>query len=338
MPPSDSWNGEEADVKNEDGDVPKALSATQRSLLELFVDVLGVTPLGIHDDFFELGGDSLMALRLFERIDEVLGKKLPASVLFDAPTIDRLATLVEGQPTSPRTLVPIQTHGSKRPFFCVPGLDDEVLALGPLSRHLGGDQPFYALHARELQATASAPIPIATLAAHYVATVRSVDPGPILIGGYSGGGRVAFEMARVLAMDGQQAALVALFDSSWTVRAQTIAIRRLFDYAKEHQLTLDDRLRLMRTVQAHRRHIPRPYSGRVDLFRVQDTQDEPDLGWRRFAPDLHIHHVPGDHLSALREPHVRHLADRLKVVIENLQLATAAHDTPQLPANGGEPQ
>ena len=105
------------------------------------------------DDFFELGGHSLLAVRLMSRIEQVFGKKIPLSVLFKAPTIESLSAVLrqetDGSSWSP--LVPIQSHGSKRPFFCVHAVSGNVLCYRTLAHHLGPQRPFYALQARGLE-------------------------------------------------------------------------------------------------------------------------------------------------------------------------------------------
>jgi thioesterase domain-containing protein len=84
-------------------------------------------------------------------------------------------------------------------------------------------------------------------------------------------------------------------------------------------LTSEERLRFIRAIQAARRYVPQPYGGRVDLFRAEKfAVSDPDLGWRAYAlGGVRVHVVPGDHLSIIREPYVRHLGDRLRTVIDN---------------------
>jgi thioesterase domain-containing protein len=113
-------------------------------------------------------------------------------------------------------LVPIQTHGQERPFFCVHSVGGQVASYYLLSRHLGLERPFYGIQARFLfeEEVSERVTPIEETAARYLEAVREAQPeGPYLIGGYSFGGVVAYEMAVQLRRAGQEVGLVALFDT-----------------------------------------------------------------------------------------------------------------------------
>ncbi len=186
-------------------------------LARLFSEVLGVPNAGVHDNFFELGGDSLLAVRLFLKIEEAFGRQLPLATLIQAPTIEALAKTLRhdgwSAPWSP--LVPMQPAGTKPPFFCVHGVGGNILNFRPLSKHLGNDQPFYALQARGLGGQQTPLTRIEEMAALYVDEIRKVQRhGPYHLGGLSFGGVVAFEMAQQLRREGEQVALVALFDTA----------------------------------------------------------------------------------------------------------------------------
>ncbi len=190
--------------------------AIQVRLLRIWERVLGVTTIGIHDDFFDRGGHSLLALRLFMEIEKELGKALPLAVLFRAPTIAALAAVLarEGVESSWPSLVPIEARGSRTPFFCVHAIGANVLNYRLLSRHLGDQQPFYGLQSRGLDGAHDPHDRLEEMAAAYLQEVRSVQPhGPYLIGGGSSGGIVAWEMAQQLRAAGEEVALLALIDT-----------------------------------------------------------------------------------------------------------------------------
>ena len=190
-------------------------SATEKTLARIWEEVLKVEPIGVHDNFFELGGHSLLAVRLFAAIERKFGQRLPLATLFQAPTIGQLAASLEKETrTSWSSLVPVQPHGSRRPFFCVHAVGGNVLEYYDLARRLDADQPFYALQSRGLDETQAPHTRIEDMAAHYLKEIREIQPaGPYLIGGRSLGGIIAYEMACQLRSQGDEVALLALLDS-----------------------------------------------------------------------------------------------------------------------------
>lgn len=184
----------------------------EASLLAIWEDVLTMHPIGVTDDFFELGATSIVAARIFDRIERELGASLPLSPLFAAPTIERLAELIERGSIERRwtSLVPIQPSGTKRPLFFVHGGAGTILHFHDLAKRLGKDQPFYGFQMQGLYGDAAPHTTVEQMAAHYIAEMKTIQPaGPYAIGGYCFGGIVAFEMARKLREDGDGVALLA---------------------------------------------------------------------------------------------------------------------------------
>ena len=185
-------------------------------LTQIWENVLGIEPIGAHDDFFEIGGHSLLAVRLFSQIEKFFDRPLPLAVIFQAPTVESLADRLrqEGWQAPWASLVVIQGGKGRAPFFCVPGWGGNILGFYDLARELGADQPVYGLQAKGLDGKEEPLTRIEDMAAHYIKEVKAVLPkGPYLLGGASFGGSVAFEMARQLEAAGESAALVALFDA-----------------------------------------------------------------------------------------------------------------------------
>jgi amino acid adenylation domain-containing protein len=183
-------------------------------LLQIWEEVLHVSGIGIEDDFFALGGHSLLAVTLMARMQKEWGCRLELSLLVEGATIKQLAEHLRGDSDfSPRSpLVPIQAGGSNPPFFCVHPAGGTVLCYVPLARHMGAEQPFYALEDlyRDHEPEAS----IEGLAERYIAAIREVQPqGPYDLGGWSFGGIVAYEMAVQLVRMGETVNRVVLIDS-----------------------------------------------------------------------------------------------------------------------------
>jgi amino acid adenylation domain-containing protein len=191
--------------------------ALEMELTKIWESVLGLKTIGIRDDFFELGGHSMLAARVFGQIARVIDVDLPLAVLFEAPTIERLASVVRKKSGTVKaagsSLVELQGEGSLPPlFFAHPG-SGNIFCYIELSRLLGKDQPVYAFQSRTLEPGATWPS-IEQMAAHYVELLRGVQPeGPYNVSGLSMGGSVAFEMARQLESAGQKVGLLAILDA-----------------------------------------------------------------------------------------------------------------------------
>jgi len=185
-------------------------------IVRLWEQIFGIRPIGIHDNFFDLGGHSLIALRFLAQVDKEFGVKLPLAVLLQAPTIEQLSEcLREEEWTSPLTsLVPIQPQGSKPPLFCIHGAGGEVMFYQALAAHLGDDQPLYGLQAQGMDGRHPPHGSVQEMAAHYIHELQTVQPhGPYYLSGASLGGVIAFEMAQQFISMGESVAFLGFFDS-----------------------------------------------------------------------------------------------------------------------------
>jgi amino acid adenylation domain-containing protein/FkbH-like protein len=189
----------------------------EKQLCPLWENLLRVERIGIRDDFFDLGGHSLLAVHLFAQVEKITGQKLPLVTLFQAPTIEQLASVLDqgGGAPSRSLLVPMQPRGNKPPLFLVHGAGGDVLwGYANLIAHMEPDQPVYAIKSRG-QTGLEEFEQLEEMAAFYVREARSLQPeGPYFLGGYCFGGNVAYEMARQLRAAGQEVALLALIDSA----------------------------------------------------------------------------------------------------------------------------
>jgi aspartate racemase len=189
----------------------------EEQLATLWTNVLQLKSIGVRDNFFELGGHSLLAARLFAQIENRFGKHLPLATLFQSPTIEQLANVLRESGTSKAwsSLVAIQSEGSRPPLFCVHAAGANVLIYRPMSRHLGNDQPVYALQAQGLDGQSPPLTRVEDMAALYIKEIRAFQPeGPYFLLGASFGGLVAFEMAQQLLAQGRQVALLAMMNTN----------------------------------------------------------------------------------------------------------------------------
>jgi amino acid adenylation domain-containing protein len=185
-------------------------------LVRLWEQVFGVSPIGVTDDFFDLGGHSFIAMRLMSQVYKKFGQTIPISILFETRTIRRLATSMRRRQVAAERnscLVPIQPHGTKTPIFAVHPFGGNVFCYYPLAKHLGTDQPFYGFEAPGLRGEQDPLDDFRPMAAHYLNLIKGIQPqGPYLLCGWSLGGVIAFELAQQLHRCGDSTALLAVFD------------------------------------------------------------------------------------------------------------------------------
>jgi amino acid adenylation domain-containing protein len=253
-------------------------TAVEEALARIWADILKVPHVGVHDDFFECGGHSLLAVRLFAKIEKEFGNRLPLSSLFQDATIAHLARLIDepdGSTARP-AVVAIQPRGAKQPFFCVHEFFGDVLCYMNLARHVGHDHAFYALQARGLDGLEEPVTEVEAMAASYIEEMRRVQPeGPYALGGLSSGGVVAFEMAQQLHAMGERVGLVALLDSAVPnsgYHTLTMSRRCLRDFLWD----LPSWFRGFRELTA---------SQRLDLVRLKVTTAKATLAARLHPPD-----------------------------------------------------
>ncbi|MFL6211451.1 MAG: non-ribosomal peptide synthetase [Pyrinomonadaceae bacterium] len=355
----------------------------ERALVRLWEEILDVHPVGVTDDFFLLGGHSVLALRVVGQIHKLFGKEVPLATMIQAGTIENLARMLRAEPRllpwDP--LVTIQPEGTKTPFFAIHSIGGQVFCYVSLARHLGPEQPFYGLQAPALEDVGHGHVAIEDMAAHYVKAMLDVQPaGPYMLGGYSFGVQVAFEMACQLKAQGQEVALLALLDSPSPIelhklppyedddafmfalrgkvaafeRGRTIEMTRHefdgLDYEAQlahlHKRMVDEDLfppehdiEFLRHFMAGyktrqkavRFYHPKPYPGRITLFRAAETDpwlaehfikagvdiNDKTCGWGALSTEpVAVYEIPGNHDRMCYEPHVRVLAKRLRQCID----------------------
>jgi aspartate racemase len=325
----------------------------ENNLVRIWCAVLGKEKIGTRDNFFDLGGHSLLAARLMHRIEQTLGQRLPLAALLQAPTVEQFAALLrqEGWSASWSSLVAIQPEGSRVPFFCVHGVGGNVVGFRDLARHMGPDQPFYALQPQGLDGKRPCISSVTEMAENYIKEIRRVQPeGPYRIGGYSFGGLVAYEMAQQLRAQDQEVSLLALLDTypgkmesrgSQLRNLRKLPLKAALTFLVKKgsfvMMTLCKRLELqmlpkpLRNVRqacakAAGDYTVQPYAGQVTLFRVKEKSvgslnDPYAIWWRVAAGGVDLREISGDHLSLLKEPQVRLLAEELSDALGHSAIA-----------------
>ena len=221
-----------------DSDFVAPAPGIQAELAAIWSGLLGIAQVGAADSFFDLGGHSLIAVRMFGQVRKAFGLDLPISTLFEAPTIAELAALIEErtgprEPVSPdnlralpvaarprfRFLVDMGGRGEGTPFFMVAGMFGNIMNLRQLAQRLGPDRRFWGIQARGLLGEDKPHQDLAEAARDYIEELRQVQPaGPYLLGGFSGGGLTAYEMARQLGAAGEEVAMLVMLDTPLPLR------------------------------------------------------------------------------------------------------------------------
>jgi acetoacetyl-CoA synthetase len=331
-----------------DAEVPQRAAATPAGTLEeeltaIWEGVLGVSPIGPDDDFFESGGTSLLTAPLFQQVADRLGRRLPLSTILHAPTIASLAALLRDRPDDAwGSLELLKLGNTKRPLFIAPGRSGEVLGLRPLADHIETDRAIYGLRARGLLDGELPLDRVEDMADAHIDAVRALQPhGPYSLIGSSLGGPVMLEIARRLTSAGEQVEFLGFVSttSEWArlnrrerllqavrlplrwPRALTAelgpTVRRLKRRLDRHRSTLvAGDPQTIRVREAGNRawvgYRTQSYDGRAAFFvpsRIGLLQPDPAVVWRRTVTGgTTVRVVAGSKDQLLREPHVVGLA------------------------------
>jgi thioesterase domain-containing protein len=333
----------------------RAVDGTPRDVVEerlagWFASVLQRRDIGIHDNFFDLGGYSLLATQLFAVIEAETGRRIPVATLFEAPTVASLADVIRqgASPSAWTSLVTIQPLGTQLPFFYVAPYMISVLELVRLGEELGHDQPLYGIQPQGLDGHSPIHTSIEDMAAHYIKEIKSVQPlGPYRVGGHCSGSWVAFEMARQLEAAGDELDAVVLVDQGppgverqFPPRSRYMWMRIRFYYsdgrlvpAIRWQLKIWAKRRFLRRVApstirneenvraAHRAAYQTYVGGTIKhelaLIRSDESISLEDKSWylewrTKTAGPMRVAHTPGTHANLLKRGFVEHLADRVR--------------------------
>jgi len=205
------------------------ITATQIAIAGIWSELLDIENPGIHDDFFALGGHSLLTIRMLREIEQRSGRRLTIASVFEGPTIERISALLDsGQQTdAPATgvIMPIKTSGNRPPLFCIDGEPTRMAG------HVHEDQPIYSIyHAYDRDFVA--PEKIEDLAGIYIEQMRKIQPhGPYHLAGFCVGGLVGYEMSNQLRADGEEVAYLAMIDPTipgWRSGNRAEWVRRSF--------------------------------------------------------------------------------------------------------------
>jgi amino acid adenylation domain-containing protein len=335
---------------------PRAASGAQnrppdqleRRLASVWKIVFDLPEVDVEDDFFVLGGDSLMAVSLLSRIDREFGASLQFVDLVQNPTVANLANLLRKNAAPQRTLaaVEIQRGGLRPILFFAPCIEGNLMTIRALASRLDVEQPVYALQPIGVDGRGNPHRSVPEVVEHYLEQVRRVQPrGPYLLSGYSFGGTVAHEMARRLSEAGDTVKLLILIDAPARGRLRPVhwgnqmvkKVGRLVPAGtgrNGHGLSSDAPGPNESLIAAHCNALsiyhPQAYMGRTVIIRaakpphpLKQLLDGMPHEWPRRGlvdPATHVIWIPGDHETIFAKPQVDILAEQMQ---QQLNLALA---------------
>jgi amino acid adenylation domain-containing protein len=323
----------------------------ETKLVSIWQSLLDVKPIGVKDNFFDLGGNSLMAMRLFSEIENTFNKRLPVSIIFHEETIENLAKLISTNNQSDiesSSLVAIQSNGTKTPLFCVHGGGGEVLIYKELAVALGDNQPVYGL--RYVKNEDLQKISVEAMAEKYIKQIKKIQPqGPYNLLGFCYGGAIAYEMAHRLLQDGKDVSLTVInFVNPGFVQTKTSLsnlvinkMRRLYNMPVKETVSLISR-KINNVFNLSNRPVisrgensevfynnsstsneikkaineykPRPYPGKMVLIRgINYDRYEDKLGWEHTADgNINVSRIFAPHDLMLKKPNVERVVKQIK--------------------------
>lgn len=323
------------------------INAIEAALVEIWRDILAIDTIGTRHDFFELGGDSLRAANLMIEVEKRFHKRIPITAFFSAPTIVEIAELIaQQQPDAPHDDLYVVRDGAAPALFLVQGaliyreLAEQIVA-GPRVCVLYANEEARLIGGKSAAEFLKIYSSIETLAQRYLLAIKRQQPtGPYRLCGFSMGGLIALEIARMLQLEGAIVTHVFLLDcfvpsflDKWSWRkiwfhardlfsnglpyirrmaakaAAIIAAKRALSVGADAQALLDspahiDELRRLARDTATSNYVPTRFDGHVVLFkateRVGYEPNDATLGWGELIANLDMHDVPGDHDRVLK--------------------------------------
>lgn len=309
----------------------------ETELCAIWNKALGMEDIGVHDNFFDLGGHSLTGIQLLAQVEQRFDTSIEFKQLFMAPTVAQMALLLERQEETVTSdlLLPLRTTGSRVPLICIHGDEANVF----LPKYLNAEQPFYAITHQGEDGLKMSHTDVVSIAAFYISELKKRKPhGPYQLCGYSFGGLVAYEMARQLAQGGDEVPAVILLDTyapepfvqimsserKFHEPLKNVLMRGVISLVRLFQERLPARLRNFAIIDTYDRAIAaydaQPYAGRVAVIKAAGSPGPRDMGWKGLVTgELILESTIGDHYTLIKEPHVQQLAQVMEEVMDGAE-------------------
>ena len=346
----------------------------EATLIRVWKKLLHVEEIGVRDNFFALGGHSLLVVRLFSQIEEHFQKTLPISTIFDHPTIEELAAHIQKTEASlsERLIIPDKPTGSRTPFFFLAGPNALSLA-----RYLDAEQPLYSIQIHKVVGKYSRMEPLARAC---IQEMRTIQPeGPYFIGGFCLLSHLVLEIITQLKFSSAEIATVILVDAPSPINFQQsqsmrASLKRVWNalLKKSHsnkpaylfqkikdmmhgrwRRAIEFRLQKLTDSppkgalgdgweyyqQIARIYKPPKYTGNIHLILQRTAKVRFDLEWQRLASSVNVHWISKapDHRSIFKEPYISEVASSITSLLENagLEHSNEAHEHANTGFEGG---
>ena len=292
-------------------------------LTPIWQRVLQLTSVGVDDDFFDLGGDSSLALQLFDEIARACNRELPPVTIYQARTLAALAALLEQAAPKFPALVLLKPGELNPPIFLAHGLGGSVIDFFQPVRRIESSHPIYGMQSKGIDGLDEPSTSVEEMAEFYLEAIRQVQPsGPYVLIGYSLGGLVTLEMAQRLTAAGEKIALLVMIDAypnmrflsfGQQIRLATRQAARVLSlghfgtsglYQPPIEISLTPAVKRVREAAfvALRQYQPRFYPGKIKFVRAAVPSKFPVNAaavWAPLAQQIDVETIPGDHLGMI---------------------------------------
>jgi len=331
---------------------------TELQITKIWEGLFGFSPIGVMDNFFDLGGKSLLAMQLFSKIEEDLETILPPTTLMQHPTIEALAQLINGETKTEAwdTIVPLRASGSKTPLFCIHAGGAHVFFYEGLAKYMSAEQPIYAIQPQGLNGEKAYHDTIEEMAAHYISEIKKVQSGGnYRLLGTCFSNAVCLEMAKQLEAQGESVSMYIvdsapahliplekskpirrflriLLEQNWSLLYRKLR-RRILIFKKKVEIKpisaaqkqLQDTINSLNSLYAA--YTWTAFSGKITLIRSSQFAEKEGKQfhlkqWKSLAKGgLEVHVVKGRHLTIFEEPAVQGLAEKLESCLDKNQFS-----------------
>jgi 3-oxoacyl-(acyl-carrier-protein) synthase/thioesterase domain-containing protein/acyl carrier protein len=351
------WMDLPKEVKREETDQHRSEKSIEQTCISIWQELLGCEQLDQKSHFFDLGGDSILALQVLSEIEKRIHVNLPLRTLYEAPTIAELSSRISLMKCSSESsnIIELKSGDPTAPLFMIHPIEGTVFSYETLARIIPSKRALFGIQANACKTKNPT---MEEIAASYIQEIKKIQSkGPYWLFGASFGGIVAFEIAQELHKQGDSIALLAIVDAlnptevkkdnlktmqitllellgvkgsrSWTILSeqelwQQISTRMGLDLFPQSQ-----KEQLMTYIHQHmdalQKYTPTPYDGEILFFETQESSSSSPLwkSWSHFAKrGIKVVHFEGNHLNMLKRPSVESLAKELANTLKEEEHST----------------